>query len=42
MFEEKLDMVDLIITALKEHEKRFDELYHRFEKAVEKLEKVIL
>jgi len=39
MYAEKLDIIDLVITALKEHEKRFDALYIRFEKIVKKLER---
>lgn len=39
MSAEKLDIIDLVITALKEHEKRFDALCHRFEKLLDKLEK---
>lgn len=33
-YNEKIDMIDLIINVLKEHEKRLDELIFRLEKLV--------
>ena len=37
-FPEKMDALDLIITALKDHEKRLDDLYQRLEDIVNSLE----
>lgn len=36
---EKMDLIDLIITALKEQEKRASYLLNKLEKIVERLEK---
>lgn len=35
---EKLDILDLLITALKEHEKILDTLEKKFEKLIERVE----
>jgi len=35
---EKIDVLDLVIDVLREHEKRLDELISRLEKIVEKAE----
>ena len=37
-FSEKIDVLDMIIKILTEHEKKLDELVERFEKAVEEIE----
>ena len=34
MFSEKMDVLDFVISTLKEHEKALDEIAHRLEKAV--------
>ena len=36
--QDKLDMLDLLITALKEHEKKLDDLINRLETKLEKKE----
>ena len=41
MSESKIDVVDLVISALKEHEKRLDERIHRLELLLDKLQKNI-
>ena len=40
-FTEKIDVMDLLISVLKDHEEKLDELEERFEKLVERLEKAI-
>ena len=43
-FTEKIDVMDLIINVLREHEEKLDEIVERFEKLdklVERLEKAI-
>lgn len=40
-FPEKMDALDLIITALKDHEKRLDELYQRLEDIAKNIENKI-
>ena len=37
-FTEKIDVLDLMITVLKEHEKALDDIVHRFEKALDRAE----
>ena len=39
---DKLDMLDLLITALKEHEKKLDDLINRLENKLEKKEIIII
>jgi len=40
-FTEKIDVMDLIINVLREHEEKLDKTVERFEKLVERLEKAI-
>jgi len=37
-FSEKVDVLDLVISTLKEHEKALDEAVHRLEKALDRVE----